>query len=732
MSFNKKIKLVKQLDTMDCGPACLKMISTYYNLPLSIDKARKLCDKGQQGVSLLGIMKAAEELGFKTLPAKVSVETLITHVSSPCVLHWGGDHFVVLHEVKKDKIGIADPKGAIVHFDLEEFKRFWCSDGDNGVALFIEPTEQQFENERRVEEDESQPNSFVKLFRYFFRYDVLMRQLIIGTLVVSILNLFFPFLTQTLVDSGVGSADINIVYAVVISQVVLFFSKTFAEFLRGWVLIHLSTRVNVAILSDYLLKMMKLPISFFSRRNLGDILQRVSDHERIEEFLSSQAINLLFSFVNLIIFSSILLFYSVEVFITFVVGSFAAVGWITLFLNRRRVLDYSRFKLMADNQNAMVQIVSGMEEIKLNQCQLQKRWQWQRLQTKLFKVRLKGLAIEQYQQAGNIFFNEGKNILITFITAQQVIEGNMSLGMMMAITYILGQVNAPISQFIEFIRLGQDAKIGMERLEEVHHMKTEEEMYSSQLANSFSLGDIKLENLDFYYSIHDEKPALNNVSLTIPHQKTVAIVGASGSGKTTLMKVLLKFFSEYKGSISLNDVDFKLIAPDAWRENCGAVMQDGFIFDDSILSNICLNQENVDMERLFYATKVANIHNEIEALPQGYDTKIGQEGVQLSGGQKQRVLIARAVYKNPKYLLFDEATSALDANNEKVIQENLETFFEGKTVVIIAHRLSTVKHADQIIVLDKGSVVEVGDHQSLTQTKGYYYQLIKNQLELGS
>lgn len=731
MSFNKKIKLVKQPDTMDCGPACLKMISTYYNLPLSLDRARQLCDKGQQGVSLLGIMKAAEHLGFKTLPAKVSVDTLISHVSSPCILHWGRDHFVVLHEIRKNKIGIADPKGAIVYFEREDFKRFWCTDGDDGVALFIEPTEQQFEKEQQIDE-EAKPNSFIKLARYFFRYDVLMRQLILGTLVVSILNLFFPFLTQTLVDSGVGNADINIVYAVVISQVVLFFSKTFAEFLRGWVLIHLSTRVNVAILSDYLLKMMKLPISFFSRRNLGDILQRVSDHERIEEFLSSQALNLLFSLVNLVIFSSIMLVYSVEVFITFLVGSLAAIGWITLFLNRRRVLDYSRFKLMADNQNTMVQIVGGMEEIKLNQCQLQKRWQWQRLQAKLFKVRLKGLAIEQYQQAGNLFFNEGKNILITFIAAQQVIEGEMSLGMMMAITYILGQVNAPIAQFIEFIRLGQDAKIGMERLEEVHHMKTEEEMYSSQLTNSFSLGDIKLENLDFYYSIHDEKPALNNVSLTIPHQKTVAIVGASGSGKTTLMKLLLKFFSEYKGTISMNGVDFKLIAPDAWREQCGAVMQDGFIFDDTLLNNICLNQENVDMERLFYATKVANIHNEIEALPQGYDTKIGQEGVQLSGGQRQRVLIARAVYKNPKYLLFDEATSALDANNEKVIQENLDTFFEGRTVLIIAHRLSTVRHADQIIVLDKGSVVEVGDHQSLTQNKGYYYQLIKNQLELGS
>lgn len=494
----------------------------------------------------------------------------------------------------------------------------------------------------------------------------------------------------------------------------------------------MGTRINIAVISEFLMKLMRLPLSYFSRRNLGDVLQRVADHNKIEEFLTSHSFGIVFALLNLIIFSIIMAVYSGTIFMVFFFGSVGSIGWVLLFLNRRKTLDYEKFAHMKDNQNTVVQLINGMPEIKLNQSEESQRWGWEAIQGKLFHVRLNALAIEQYQQAGTLFLNEGKNIIITFLAAYQVINGQLTLGMMMAITYILGQMNAPIEQLIQFIRLAQDAQISIDRLSEIQDMQDEKDLMGVELSNAIPDADIELKNICFKYSRHDRDNIIDHLNLTLPFEKTTAIVGASGSGKTTLMKLLLKFYPINEGQIVIGGQDFNFTDPDAWRSRCGVVMQDGYIFSDSIAKNIAMGNQRVDFQRLHQAAQTANIYDEIQALPQGFHTKIGQEGLGLSGGQMQRVLIARAVYKNPSYLFFDEATSALDANNEKKIQENLQNFFKGRTVVIIAHRLSTVKHADQIIVLDQGKIVEKGTHAELSQQKGHYYNLVKNQLELGN
>lgn len=725
----KNFPLIKQLDVMDCGPTCLKMIAQFFGRKFNLNTLRKLCDKGQQGVTLLGINRAAESLGFKTFPAKLSTELFIKQAKLPCLVHWKGDHYVVVYKIKKDKIYIADPGAGKLILSKEQFKEFWCQNNPHGIALFLEPTEKFLQQDN---EKQKSQNGISRLLTHLFQFKQFLGQLSLGALLGSSLNLVFPFLTQALVDHGIGNRDINFVYAILIAQLMLFFGKTASEFIRGWILVHMGTRINIAVLSEFLMKLMRLPLSYFSDSNLGDVLQRVSDHKKIEEFLTSHSISIVFALLNLVIFSIIMAVYSTTIFIIFLLGSIAAMAWVLLFLNKRKVLDYQQFTQMTANQNAIVQLVHGMPEIKLNQSESSQRWAWEKIQGKLFNVRLKALAVEQYQQAGILFLNEGKNIFITFIAAQQVISGQLTLGMMMAITYILGQMNAPIEQLLEFIRQAQDAKISMERLGEIQDMKDEKEVFGIELSEHVPLGDIALKNASFKYSPHDDNHIIDAIDLNIPYKKTTAIVGSSGSGKTTLMKLLLKFFPLTKGNITVSDQDLNFICPDAWRSKCGVVMQDGFIFNDSITKNIAMGDEQADFQRVIHAAKTANIHEEIEHLPQGYQTKIGQEGISLSGGQTQRILIARAIYKNPDYLFFDEATSALDANNEKKIQENLQYFFKGKTVVIIAHRLSTVKNADQIIVLEKGKVVEQGDHTYLTNKRGYYYELVKNQLELGS
>lgn len=721
-------KLYRQLDLMDCGATCLMMICHHFGKHFSLEKMRRLCDKGQQGVTFLGINNAAQEIGLRTFPVKMTVETFMRETQLPCIVHWRGNHFVVVHKIHNGFVYIADPAGTKMKLTVAEFTSSWTMDGQSGIALFVEPTERFYQEE----DDKSYVhNGLTRLLAHLFRFKNFLVQLGIGALLGSILNLIFPFLTQALVDHGIGNNDLSFVYAVLIAQIVLFISKLATEFIRGWILVHMGTRVNIAVISDFLMKLMRLPLSYFSSRNLGDILQRISDHNKIEEFLTSHSITLVFSLINLVVFSVIMMTYDITIFAIFLFGSIASVGWVTLFLKKRRKLDNQQFSQMTANQNAIVQLVNGMPEIKMNQSEARFRWSWEQIQGRLFKVRVKSLALEQYQQAGTQFLNEGKNILITFVAASQVIEGNMTLGMMMAVTYILGQMNAPIEQFLHFIRQAQDAKISMERLGEVQNLKDEKEEIGEGISNLIPSGDIALNQACFKYSRHDETPTIDHLSFTIPHKKTTAIVGTSGSGKTTLMKLLLKFHPVDGGKITVAGSDLKNLCPDAWRRHCGVVMQDGYIFDGTVAMNVAMGSEEIDPQRLHDALTAANIIDEVERFPQGVQTKLGQEGLGLSGGQIQRILIARAVYKNPDYLFFDEATSSLDANNEKIIHANLAAFFHGKTVVVIAHRLSTVRNADQIIVMDKGKVVEVGDHAQLTQQRGHYFNLVRNQLELG-
>lgn len=722
-------KLIRQLDVMDCGPTCLQMIGLHFGKKFNLNYLREQCDKGQQGVTLLGICRAAEAVGFKTLPLKLSVELFVKQAQLPCIVHWQGDHYVVVYKIKHNKIYIADPGVGKLALPIEQFRDFWTVNGTHGIALCLETTQKFYQQN---EEQKTHKSGITLLGSHLLHFKNYLGQLGAGALLGSILNLIFPFLTQALVDHGIGNRDIDFVYVILIAQLMLFFSRTATEFIRGWILVHMGTRINIAVISEFLMKLMRLPLSYFNNRNLGDVLQRVSDHNKIEEFLTSHSINIIFAMLNLIIFSIIMAIYSGSIFAVFFFGSILSIIWVFLFLNKRKILDYQQFKQMSGNQNAIVQLIAGMPEIKMNGAEVSQRWSWESIQGKLFNIRLNSLAVEQYQQAGTLFINEGKNIWITFIAAQQVISGELTIGMMMAIIYILGQMNSPIELLLQFIRQAQDAKISMERLGEIQEMTEEKEILGIELNETVPVGDLTLHDLSFKYSRHDKNYIIDKLNLTFPLRKTTAIVGSSGSGKTTLMKLLLKFYELNEGYITIGEQDLKYICPDAWRAKCGVVMQDGFIFNDSVLKNIAMGSDRIDVERVIHAAKTANIHNEVEKLSQGYHTKIGQEGIGLSGGQTQRILIARAVYKNPEYLFFDEATSALDANNEKTIQENLQYFFKGKTVVIVAHRLSTVKNADQIIVLDEGQIVEQGNHTELTAKKGYYFDLVKNQLELGS
>ncbi len=757
----RRFPLLRQLDKMDCGATCLMMICRFYGRNLSLQRLRELCDKGNRGVTLLGISRAAEELGLRTLPIRLGVEELVAEAPLPCILHWQGSHFVVAYKAQKGRIHIADPDTGRLTLSLDQFRDFWAAQNGLGVALLVDPTESFL---RQEDDAPSSTHGLVRLLAHLLRYKRLLVQLGIGALVGSLLNLIAPFLTQALVDHGIGNRDIGIVHAIVFAQLLLFLSRTAADFVRGWILVHIGTRVNVAVLSEFLMKLMRLPLSYFDRRNLGDVLQRVGDHTKIEEFLTSHSVAVAFSMVNLIIFSIVMALYSRTIFLAFFIGSLLSIAWVALFLNRRRLLDRLQFSRMSESQSAIVQVVQGMPEIKLNQCASRRRWEWERIQGRLFRVRLRALAVEQYQQAGSMFLNEGKNILITLLAAQQVIAGELTLGMMMAVVYILGQMNAPIELLLGFMGRAQDAKLSMERLSEVQDMEEERASVSRAggalslassleeearqkstegdtfspgaedpltLARDLVPGDIRLRGVSFKYGRHDSRYTLENLDLTLGFQRTTAIVGPSGSGKTTLMKLLLKFYGVHAGRIEIGGRDLATVCPDAWRERCGVVMQDGYIFSDTVAENIAMHNGSVNFERLTHAARSAGVHEEIEALPQGYGTRIGADGLGLSGGQTQRILIARAIYKNPEYLFLDEATSALDAGNERRIHQNLHSIFEGKTVLVIAHRLSTVKRADWILVLKQGKLVEQGTHDSLAESRGHYFNLVKDQLELG-
>lgn len=734
----KTFPLYKQLDAMDCGPTCLRMVSKYYGRSISLDYLRNKSQYGKEGVSLLGLADAAESIGLKSVGAKLSFEQLISDAKLPAIIHWDQYHFVVLTpQSTKSKLVIADPAKGLIKLTKDEFLKHWVSTTENGISkgvvLILESTP-VFEQMNFTEDGQIEKRKMG--WRFLFSYAIENKryffQILLGLLLGSIFQLIFPYLTQSIVDTGINTQNLNFIQIVLAAQLMLLFSQTIVEFIRSRILLHISTRINISLLSGFWAKLLKLPMHFFDSKHPGDIIQRIGDHHRIESFLTGTALNTFFSGFNLILFSFVLLNYNSTVFLIFATGSVLYLLWIRFFLSYRRQLDYKRFAISAKENNATMQMVYGMQEIKLNNAENSYRWAWESLQAGLFKLNFKSLSLNQYQQIGAFFINQGKNVLITFIVAKLVIEAKLTMGMMLAIQYIIGQLNSPIEQLIGFTQQAQDAKISLERLNDIHALDDEEpthKQFNHFLPEEHS---IHIKNLSFTYPGAGNEPVLRNINLAIQEGKVTAIVGTSGSGKTTLVKLLLRFYDSYKGDIYLNKTNFKTISPKFWRSISGAVMQDSFIFNDNIRKNITINDDKVDEERLIHACKTANIFEFIETLPLGFYTKLGAEGNGISGGQKQRLSIARAVYKNPKFLFFDEATNSLDANNEKVIMENLQQFFQNKTVIVVAHRLSTVKNADKIILMDRGELAEEGTHAELILKKGKYFELVKNQLELGN
>lgn len=726
------------MDAMDCGPTCLRMVAKHYGRHYSLESLRQKSFLNRNGVSLLGISSAAESIGFKSLGVRLDFGRLC-EAPLPCIVHWKQNHFVVVYDIVKKRrrteVCVADPSGSLLRYTAEEFTASWAGNTDGskaeGIALLLEPTPDFY----AAAGEKTDKTRLRFVLQYLRPYRKLITQLFLGMLLGTLLQLIFPFLSQSIVDYGIGNDNLHFVTVILIAQLTLYVAQTSVEFIRSWILLHISSRINISIISDFLIKLMKLPIGFFDTKMIGDLMQRIGDHSRIEAFLTSSTLNTLFSFVSLIVFSIVLAVYNIRLFAVFLIASLLYVGWITLFLKKRKELDHKRFAQASAEQSNLYQLITGMQEIKLNNCEQQKRWEWENIQAKLFKVSIKGLALSQYQQSGAFFINETKNILISFVSAAAVIRGDMTLGMMTAVQYIIGQLNSPINQMIGFIQSAQDAKISLERLGEIHNREDEETDEAERIQDLGQLrsrtADIRMDKVCFRYDPLGSD-TLKDIDLTVPQGKVTAIVGASGSGKTTLLKLLLGFYPPASGEIRVGGWPLQNIGRHPWRSCCGCVMQEGFIFSDTIARNIAVGEEHIDTERLLFAADVANLREMTDSLPLGFNTRIGQEGKGLSQGQRQRILIARAVYKNPDYLFFDEATNALDANNERAIMEKLQQFFKGRTVLIVAHRLSTVRHADQIVVIDRGRIVEQGTHGELTAARGAYYELVRNQLELGN
>ncbi|MTK52081.1 peptidase domain-containing ABC transporter [Paludibacter sp.] len=736
-----RFPLFLQHDTMDCGPTCLRMIAAYYGRSYSLEGLREKSRLTREGVSMLGVSEAAEQIGFRTTGIIVPFG-MLKDAPLPCIVHWNQQHFVVVYKIKelvglfgnKSKevcIYVADPAAGKVKYTQQEFCRCWYSskvDGEEvGTALLLEPTPDFYKKDEEI----IQRKGFHFLFSYLRPYRSLILQLFLGLAFGSLLQLVLPFLTQSIVDFGINTHNVGYIYLVLAAQLMLTFSSAAVEFIRGWILLHLGVRINISLISDFLIKLMRLPMGYFDTKMVGDILQRINDHTRIKDYLTNSSLSVLFSAVTIVIFSIVLLLYNPLIFSIFFVGSALYFGWVWIFMKRRAELDNKNFAQQSANQSNVVQLITGMQEIKLNGCEQQKRWEWERIQAKLFRLRIRGLALSQYQDSGGVLINQTKNIIITALVAKLVIDGQLTLGMMLAVQYIIGQLNSPIDHLISFIRDTQDAQLSINRLSEIHSKEDEESKDENRIAEIPSNQALTLRNVRFSYDgTSVGEPVVNDVSLIIPSGKQTAIVGTSGSGKTTLVKLLLGFYPLQKGEILLGNNNLTNFNLRAWRKQCGVVMQDGFIFSDTIARNIAPGVEVIDKEKLLNAVVTANIRDFVESLPLGYNTKIGNEGHGLSQGQKQRILIARSVYKDPAFVFLDEATNALDTNNESVIMSNLQNFFKGRTSVVVAHRLSTVKNADQIVVLEKGEIAEIGTHNQLIQQQGAYYRLVKNQLEL--
>ncbi len=720
----------QQLDAMDCGPTCLRMISRHYGKHFTLQTLRERSYLARDGVSMLGIADAAESIGFKSLGATLSWEKLRKEAPLPVIVHWKQNHFVVVYKIRKDKVYVADPQLGMIVYSLEEFLKGWIStkkEGEEkGAVLLLQPTADFYQQD----EEQRKRRGLGFLWKYIVPHRKLGYQLIIGLVIGAVIQTILPFLFQGIVDFGISNADPGFIYLILAFQFVLIMSAMGVNFIRRWILLHMSTRINISLIADFLTKLLRLPVGFFDTKHTGDILQRVGDHKRVESFITTSSLNILFSLFNLVVFSVILAIFSWKIFFIFLAGSVTYFFWVWIFMKRRKTLDHQRFARLSENQSKLIQLVHGIQDIKINNAERSKRWEWENIQSGLFRINMKGLSIDQYQEAGGRFVNELKNILITVVAALAVIEGSMTLGMLLAVSYILGQLNVPLEQMIQFMHRAQDAGISLERLGEIHDAMDETENRSGMTILPTGAA-IDIRNLAFSYSGPHAKPVLRDINLNLSQDTVTAIVGRSGSGKTTLVKLLLAFYPPSEGEIRVGDQSMVHMPADFWRQHCGVVMQDGYLFADTIARNIALGEEDIDTGKLIRAAKLACIDEFIDQLPLGYNTKIGAEGLSLSGGEKQRVLIARAIYHDPDYLFIDEGTSSLDATNEKKIMENLSSVFKGKTVVIVAHRLSTVRNANQIVLLDKGEIREQGTHEELTRKKGLYYDLIRNQLEMG-
>jgi len=715
-----------QLDTMDCGPSCLIMIAGHYGKKYNLSTLRDLCHVSREGVSLLGISEAAQQIGFKTRCVELSFDYLRTEATLPCIIHWAKNHFIVVYKITNSKVYVADPAVGKVQYSIVEFQEKWTSNEiQNGFALLLEPTPIFYKNvNKRKEINIKYFLQYVKPFNRFFF------QLLLGLIISSCIQLIFPFLTQIMVDKGIDGKNVPVLILILSGQLMLTFASIIVHFMQSWIVLYVGTHINVTMVYDFLQKLIQLPINYFDTRMSGDILHRIADHSRIEEFATHSFLNILMTIVNFLIFSIVLVNYSIKIFLVFLLGSLLYIGWISVFLRKRWVIDYERFSKSSENHDVIIQLVRGMQEVKLNNCDKKKISSWITTQKKLFDISIKSLKLNQYQDSGSTFINSVFNIIIIFIAALSVINGEITFGMMLAIQSIIGQLSGPVSQLVEFIHVVQDTKIGLERISDVYDRENEiKENEKYQNVNTITT-DIVLNNISFQYNGPQSPWVIKNLSLHIQKNKITAIVGMSGSGKTTLLKLLLGFYAPTEGHILVNGLNMRDININQWRDMCGAVMQEGFIFSDTIANNIVLKEEKIDKSRLKYSCKISNIQEFINSLPLEIQTKIGSDGMDISNGQKQRLLIARAVYKNPEVILFDEATNSLDANNEKIIIENLHSFLLGKTTIIVAHRLSTVKNADQIVVLNNGKISECGTHKELITRHGEYFKLIKNQLEL--
>ncbi len=710
---------------------CLKIIAKYYGRNLDLKTFQQ---KGVSNKNINFISSVAESIGFRTLKAEVTIDKL-KELNLPCILPFEDDRLVVLYGIKTieniTRYFISDPVRGIITFSSEEFLKSWVKsplkkDG-KGVVLALEVTPEFNKNNK----GDSEINGIIRVTTYLFRYKKLIVQLFLGLIAASLLQFTLPFLTQSIVDVGIQNFDLNFIYIILFAQISLFAGRTTIEIIRGWILLHIGKRVNISLISDFFLKLMSLPIAHFDTKTVGDVFQRLEDHEKLDNLITASSLNMIFSVFNLLVFGIVLAYYNLSIFSVFLFGSGLYFVWILIFLKRREVLNHRGFEVYSKETTKIVELTNGMQSIKLHNVEKQKRWEWEYIKAQMFDISVEDLKLSQYQDMGASGINELKNIVITFLAAKLVISGSISLGTMLSITYIVGQLNTPMAGLVEFIRDLQDAKISLGRINEIYKEKSENTKVLPQCGSEKLWASILVENVSFKYS-GNEKKTLDQLCFEIPLNKTTAIVGESGSGKTTLMKLLLKFYEPSEGKIAVGKNALSRISQNDWRNTIGTVMQEGFIFNDTIANNVALGADKIDIENLKKSLYIADIDSFVESLPDSYNTQIGEEGLSLSTGQTQRILIARAVYKNPQFLFFDEATSALDTRTEKNITERLQTFVEDKTMLVIAHRLNTVKNADQILVLGNGRILESGNHETLANKKGFYYELVKNQLELGN